>query len=115
MAARKATAKAKAGPRARRSVHKAEPAQAATAAAAPPPAAPPAPPSSASAHPAVIRGWAEAERLLQFSRTALWRRMRAGKFPPPRAYSRKTLEWDLAELLAWRAAQPRLEIAAPVK
>lgn len=38
------------------------------------------------------------------SRTTLWRRIKDGKFPPPRYLPGGQRRWLLADLLAWEAA-----------
>ena len=41
------------------------------------------------------------------SRTTLWRRVRAGKFPPPVVLGPNAIGWPASAVAEWLAARPR--------
>ncbi|MGH9762534.1 MAG: helix-turn-helix transcriptional regulator [Blastocatellia bacterium] len=56
---------------------------------------------------AIIRGYAELQKEVPFSRTQLWRLIREQTFPAPILLSRNSLGWYRHEVEAWLAARPR--------
>ena len=55
----------------------------------------------------------EAAERTGLSRTTIWRRRRAGKFPDPVDLGNGLLGWYEDEIAAWIEARPRVAIAAP--
>jgi prophage regulatory protein len=49
----------------------------------------------------------EVEERTGLSRITIWRKVRAGAFPPPIQLSENTIGWPEADVAAWRDAQPR--------
>ena len=44
--------------------------------------------------------------IVPWGRTTLWRKVRAGEFPPPRALSENRKAWLESELLKWVESRP---------
>ena len=44
--------------------------------------------------------------IVPWSRTTLWRKVRAGDFPPPRALSENRKGWLESEVLSWVESRP---------
>ena len=44
--------------------------------------------------------------IVPWSRTTLWRKVRAGDFPPPRALSENRKAWLESEVLKWVESRP---------
>ena len=49
----------------------------------------------------------EVERRTGLSRVTIWRKVRAGEFPPPRELSKNAVGWLESEIEAWRESRPR--------
>ncbi len=49
------------------------------------------------------------------SRVTLWRKVRAGEFPPPVALSTHAIRWPHSDVMAWIADLPRQDYRTPVE
>lgn len=49
----------------------------------------------------------EVERRTGLSRVTIWRKIRAGEFPPPRELSKNAVGWPASEIAEWRESRPR--------
>jgi prophage regulatory protein len=48
------------------------------------------------------------------SRSTVWRKIRAGKFPPPIELSENAIGWSADVIAEWKANRPRRTYGAPV-
>ena len=46
------------------------------------------------------------EKIVPWGRTTIWRKVRAGEFPPPRAISENRKAWLESEVLKWVESRP---------
>ena len=49
----------------------------------------------------------EVVRRTGLSRVTIWRKVRAGEFPPPRELSKNAVGWLESEIEVWRESRPR--------